>query len=80
MNLTSQSPGPSAFVCVPTVENQIGVMAWPVCSSKLHKVAQLGVHGLQCDAAGGVVAAECLDHVVGEETLHVVQHSRGAQV
>lgn len=80
MPLTGQSPGASAFVCVPTVENQIGVMAWPVCCAKLQEVVQLGLQSLQCDATGGVVATECLDHVVGEETLHVVQHTGGAQV
>lgn len=66
MVLTSQCPGPRVFVCVPTVEYQIGVMAGPVCSTKVQKVAQLGLHRLQRDAAGGVVAAVRLDHVVGE--------------
>lgn len=61
---------------MPAVENQIGVVAGPVISTKLQEAAQLRLHGLQRDAAGGVVAAERLDHVVGEEALHVVQHPR----
>ncbi|TNN86698.1 hypothetical protein EYF80_002881 [Liparis tanakae] len=65
---------------MPAVENQVGVVARPVISPELQEAAQLGLHGLQRDAAGGVVAAERLDHVVGEEALHVVQHPRRAQV
>lgn len=55
-------------------------MAGPVSGAYLQKVAQLGLQGVQRDAAGGVVAAERVHHVVGEEALHVVQHARGAQV
>lgn len=78
--LTSQSPGPRAFVSVPAVEDQIGVMTRPICRTELQKAAQLGLQRVQGDAAGGVVAAERLDHVVREQALHVVQHARGAQV
>ena len=65
---------------MPAVEDQIGVVSGPVHSVALQKVPQLGHHCLQGDAAGGVVAAERLDHVVGEEALHAVQHARGALV
>lgn len=75
MALTCQSPCPGAFLCVPTVENQIGIMTGPVCSSTLQKVSQLGLYGLQGNTAGGVVTAERLDHVVGEEALHTVKHT-----
>lgn len=67
-------------MCVPAVENQIRVVAGPVFCAQLQKVAQLRLQGLQRNSAGGVVAAERLDHVVGEEALHVVQHTRGTQV
>lgn len=65
---------------VTTVENQIRVVAGPVFCAQLQKAAQLRLQGLQRNSAGGVVAAERLDHVVGEEALHVVQHTSGAQV
>lgn len=78
--LTGQSPSPGAFVRVPTVENQIGVMTGSVCCTELQEVAQLCLHGLQRDTTGGVVTTERLDHVVGEEALHVVQHTCGARV
>lgn len=79
-SLTSQSPRAGAFVRVPAVENQVGVVPGPVGGTYLQKAAQLGLQGVQHDAAGRVVAAESVDHVVGEEALHVVQHARGAQV
>lgn len=78
--LTSQSPSAGAFECVPAVVHQVGVVPGPVGGAYLQKVAQLGLQGVQRDAAGRVVAAESVDHVVGEEALHVVQHARGAQV
>lgn len=65
---------------VPTVEYQIGVMSWSVCRTKLQKVAQLCKYSLQGDTASRVVTAECLNHVVGEEALDVVQHACGAQI
>lgn len=55
-------------------------MAGSVFRPELQEAAQLGQHGLQRDPAGGVVTTERLDHVVGEEALHVVQHPRGAHV
>lgn len=55
-------------------------MARPVRGATLQKVPQFALHGLQCHAAGRVVAAECLDHVVGEEALHVVEHPGRALV
>lgn len=79
-SLTSQSPSAGAFVRVAAVENQVGVVTRPLGGARLQEVAQLGLQGVQRDAAGGVVAAEGVDHVVGEEALHVVQHARGAQV
>lgn len=79
-SLTSQSPGAGPFLRVPAVEDQVGVVARPVVRAQLQEGAQLGQQGLQRDAAGGVVAAERLHHVVGEEALHVVEHPRGAQV
>lgn len=80
VSLTSQSPGAGPFLRVPAVEDQVGVVTRPVVRAELQKGSQLGQQGLQRDAAGGVVAAERLDHVVGEEALHVVEHPRGAQV
>lgn len=65
---------------MPAVENQIRVVTRPVCRPELQKAAELVLHGLQGNAAGGVVAAERLDHVVREEALHVVQHGRGALI
>lgn len=79
-SFTSQSPGAGPFLRVPAVEDQVGVVARPVVRAKLQEGSQLGEQGLQRDAAGGVVAAERLDHVVGEEALHVVEHPCGAQV
>lgn len=55
-------------------------MAWAVRRLELHKAAELVLHGLQGNAAGGVVAAERLDHVAREEALHVIQHGRGALI
>lgn len=55
-------------------------MSWSVCRTKLQKVAQLCKYSLQGDTASRVVTAECLNHVVGEEALDVVQHACGAQI
>lgn len=78
--LTSQSPSAGAFVGMAAVEDQVGVVARPFGGANVQEVAQLGLQGVQRDAAGGVVAAEGVDHVVGEEALHAVQHARGAHV
>lgn len=55
-------------------------MPRPIGRTRLQEVPQLGLQGVQRDSAGGVVATERVDHVVGEEALHVVEHARGAQV
>ena len=55
-------------------------MPGPIGGTYLQKVAQLGLQGVQRDATGRVVAAESVNHVVGEEALHVVEHARGAHV
>lgn len=55
-------------------------MTWPICSTTLQKVTHLCLNSVEGNAAGGVVTAERLNHVVGEKALHVVQHPRGAQV
>ena len=78
--LTCQSPLPGA-VRVSAVVQHVGVVARAVGRRPLlQEPVQLGLHGLQAQPAGGVVAAEVLDHVVGEEELHLVQHVRGALV
>ena len=62
------------------VVHHVGVVARAVGGPQLQEAPQLALHGLQAQPSGGVVAAEVLDHVVGEEELHLVQHARGALV
>ena len=63
------------------VVQHVGVVARAVGRRPLlQEPVQLGLHGLQAQPAGGVVAAEVLDHVVGEEELYLVEHVRVALV
>lgn len=77
--LTRQCPLPRA-VTVTAVEDDVGVVARPVRRAKLEEGFDLGLQSIQGHAAGGIVAAENLYQVVGEEALHVVQHARRAPV
>lgn len=65
---------------VATVKKHIGVVPWPVGRVGLHEYAELGLQGFQTQPAGGVVATVRLNHVMGEKALHVVEHSRRAQI
>jgi len=67
-------------VRVPAVEQQVGVVARAVGGAQLQEGTQLGLRRVQRDARRGVVTAERLHHVVGEEALHGAQDARGAQV
>lgn len=55
-------------------------MARAVCCAQLQEGFHLGLQSLKSHPTGGIVAAEGLDQMVGEETLHVVQHACGASV
>lgn len=79
VTLTCQCPGPGALR-MPAVEHHVCIMAGPVGCAKLQEGLEFGLQGLQSHPAGGVVTAKRLDHVVGEEVLHAVQHARGAHV
>jgi len=67
-------------VTVAAVEDHVGVVARSVCRLELKESRDLGLQRLLGHAAAGVVAAEGLDEVVGEEALDLVQHARGALV
>lgn len=65
---------------VTTVEDHIGIMSRPICSTELQEGFDLCLQSLQEHPTGGVIAAEILNQVVGEEALHVVQHAGGTHV
>lgn len=65
---------------VATIKEHVGVMPRPVGRVGLHEYAELGLQGFKTQATGGVVTAVRLDHVMGEEALHVVEHPRRAHV
>lgn len=60
------------------VEDDVGVVARSVRRAQLKEGLDLGPQGLPGHSGGGVVAAEGLDEVVGEEALDAVQHAHGA--
>lgn len=78
-SLTCQSPLSSAM-CVAAVEEHIGVITWAVGRVGLQERVEFGLYRIQCKSTSGVVTAMCLNHVVREELLHVVQHACGTQV
>lgn len=77
--LTCQRPL-SRSVGVTAVEDHVGVVARPVTSAELQEGFDLGPQSLQGHSAGGIIATESVNQVVGEETLHVVQHACRAHV
>lgn len=63
-----------------TVEDNVGVMTRPVCCAKLQERFDLCLQSLQSHSAGEIVAAKCLNQVLGKEALDIGQHAHRTSV